>query len=156
MLYTKNALKILLVINCMITNFGFAQKTEKFPSITYVSKWKLDELLKFKIGDKIIFTESFTKSIPNDIVNGTVYFKNVILNNAKLEVMIEFKDTVVNSLYYSFRVKDDELFKKLGYENKTLIKLKNKEYIQLISEENYTVIISKKRNKINLIKIKHV
>ena len=129
----------------LITANGYAQQTIEKPVIQYVSEWKLDDLQFFEPGKKVIFTQQCTTSVPEKIVNGNVLLENVQYGKERLQVLLEFKDTVVNAITYVFDMRNDGLIAFFGIDQLTVQGLVESDEWFYVSENKKTLISRVKR-----------
>ena len=133
---------------------AFGQITRESPTISYVSLWELETLLVFDVGQKILFKQNCSKNIPENVINGTVYFENVKYNKSKLKMLIEFRDTSVHSVLYSFNYRNYAILEKIGCSKETVTILKKNEFVAYSKIDDYTIFILKKGRKIHIHKVK--
>jgi hypothetical protein len=129
----------------LVTVSGYAQQTIEKPIIHYVSEWKLDDLQFFEQGKKVIFNQQCTTSVPKKIVNGNVLLENVHYGKERLQVLLEFKDTVVNAITYVFDMRNDGLIAFFEIDQLTVQGLVESDEWFYVSENKKTLISRVKR-----------
>jgi hypothetical protein len=129
----------------LVTVSGHAQQTIEKPVIHYVSEWKLDDLQFFEPGKKVIFNQQCTTSVPEKIVNGNILLENVHYGKERLQVLLEFKDTVVNAITYVFDMRNDGLIAFFEIDQLTVQGLVESDEWFYVSENKKTLISRVKR-----------
>lgn len=141
---SKEAL-LCLLITWSVTVVCHAQQQVEKPVIQYVSQWELKDVLFFEPGKKVIFNQQCTPSAPEKVVNGTILLENVSYGKERLQVLLAFKDTIVESVTYVFDTREAGLMTLLGIDTLKVQALVEKDEWVYVSEDKKTMITRVKR-----------
>lgn len=122
------------------------------PSIHYVSKWNLESLSWMHVGDKVLFRQECSSELPPEFPTGTVFFENVIYQKDCFSMSITFKDTVVVSVAYYLKTRQQEVLQVIGYSDvKALGSIQKGAWTYTAQEGKLRTVIVADRKKIVVI-----
>lgn len=109
----KNLLILFLATLSWFSSFG--QTSIEQPLYWWVSKFPLENLQEMPVGAKILFQQDCNHDLPAEVPTGRLFFENVRYQKELFSMGIEFKDTIVVSVTYYLKPKQQEVLKAIGY-----------------------------------------
>lgn len=144
-------MKFCVIIFCLlIYNTSIAQNKIE-PDLENYSKADIKLIEPLIPGKKILFKQDCLKGYKETLPNGIVRFRNLRVINDFVNALIEFKDTIVNKVVFSFYLRDKDAMQYFKIAINQFVEINKKEAYQSYICGNIEYICLLKQKKITLI-----
>lgn len=105
------------------------------------------------VGDKVLFQQECTTELPPEFPTGTVFFENVVYQEDHFSIAVEFKDTLIVSVTYYLKARQDNLMSVIGYSDiKAICTAKKRAWTYVSREEKWSTVIVSDKKKIVIVR----
>lgn len=129
---------------------GLAQKINE-PDLENFSKANIQLIEPLIPGTKMLFRQNCIPGFHETLPSGIVRFRNLMINKDAVNVLVEFKDTVVKKLIFTFKLNDADAITYFQISLDHFIRIDKKEAFQSYCNGNLEYTCFLKRKKITLI-----